>query len=83
MFGHIIDPRTGAPAESAMLAAIVDPSATDGDALTTALLTEPALLDAVQQRRPQMKALVLSGGPTAPTATAKGIALLEAQNERI
>jgi len=37
--GHIIDPRTGAPAEAAALAAVAAPSATETDALSTALLT--------------------------------------------
>ena len=38
-FGHVIDPRTGQPAESAMLAVVLLPSATETDALSTALLT--------------------------------------------
>lgn len=38
-YGHILDPRTGAPADRAILAAVVLPSATETDALSTALLT--------------------------------------------
>jgi thiamine biosynthesis lipoprotein len=38
LFGHILDPRTGEPAQSAVLAAVVLPSATETDALSTALL---------------------------------------------
>jgi thiamine biosynthesis lipoprotein len=38
-FGHVIDPRTGAPATEAVLAAVVLPNATETDALSTALLT--------------------------------------------
>ncbi len=38
-FGHVIDPRTGQPVESALLTAVVLPSATETDALSTALLT--------------------------------------------
>ena len=38
-FGHILDPRTGQPASQALLAAVVLPSATETDALSTALLT--------------------------------------------
>ncbi len=38
-FGHVIDPRTGQPVESASLSAVVLPSATETDALSTALLT--------------------------------------------
>jgi thiamine biosynthesis lipoprotein len=36
--GHVLDPRTGLPVESTLLAAVVTESATDGDALSTALL---------------------------------------------
>jgi thiamine biosynthesis lipoprotein len=38
-YGHVLDPRTGRPAESALLAAVVTESAIDSDALSTALLT--------------------------------------------
>ncbi len=40
--GHILDPRTGHPAENAVLAAVVLPSATETDALSTALLIRGA-----------------------------------------
>src|SRR4030095_7235736 len=43
-YGHIIDPRTGAPADNALLSAVVLPTATETDALSTALLTDPGLL---------------------------------------
>jgi thiamine biosynthesis lipoprotein len=58
-FGHIIDPRTGAPAESALLSAVVLPGATESDALSTALLTAPELMPAFQERRPEIRCLVL------------------------
>jgi thiamine biosynthesis lipoprotein len=38
-FGHVIDPRSGQPVTSAVLAAVVLPSATETDAFSTALLT--------------------------------------------
>lgn len=38
-YGHVIDPRTGQPTAGAALAAVVLPSATETDALSTALLT--------------------------------------------
>ena len=38
-FGHVIDPRTGQPVEGAWLSAVVLPTATETDALSTALLT--------------------------------------------
>jgi len=37
-FGHVLDPRTGWPVEKTLLAAAIAPSATDTDALSTALL---------------------------------------------
>lgn len=38
VYGHVIDPRTGSPVEGAVLAAVVTASATESDALSTALL---------------------------------------------
>jgi thiamine biosynthesis lipoprotein len=58
-FGHVIDPRTGQPVQSALLSVVVLPSATETDALSTALLTvgkEGHL--AVQKLRPQMRTLL-------------------------
>lgn len=37
-YGHVIDPRTGWPVSRALLAAVALPSATESDALSTALL---------------------------------------------
>jgi thiamine biosynthesis lipoprotein len=39
ILGHVLDPRTGMPVTGAVLAAVVLPSATETDALSTALLT--------------------------------------------
>jgi FAD:protein FMN transferase len=38
IFGHVLDPRTGWPVTGTALAAVVHPSATETDALSTALL---------------------------------------------
>jgi len=38
-YGHVLDPRSGWPVSGAYLSAVVLPSATDTDALSTALLT--------------------------------------------
>lgn len=38
IYGHVIDPRTGWPAENALLGAVVVPSAADSDALSTVIL---------------------------------------------
>jgi len=44
-FGHVIDPRTGRPVAGALAAAVIGPSPTDCDALSTALLVldEPGI----------------------------------------
>lgn len=57
-FGHVLDPRTGAPAQSALLAAVVCSSATDSDALSTALLTRGAPLLSVLCAAPGIGGLV-------------------------
>jgi thiamine biosynthesis lipoprotein len=41
-YGHVLDPRTGQPVADSLLAAVVLPSATETDALSTALLTRGA-----------------------------------------
>lgn len=58
-YGHVLDPRTGKPTASALLSAVVLPSATETDALSTALLTlGPAGLDRVSSLHSGIKALV-------------------------
>lgn len=59
-YGHVIDARTGQPTEGALLAAVVLPSATESDALSTMLLTlGPSGLERVRRLREQMRALVM------------------------
>lgn len=58
-FGHILDPRTGRPAAAALLSAVILPSATETDALSTALLTlGPEGHEQITRLRPGMRALV-------------------------
>jgi FAD:protein FMN transferase len=77
-FGHIIDPRTGYPADNAHLAAVVLPSATETDALSTALLTSgPSAQDTIALLRPDLRSLVmklLDGSP--PQIQTRGIEIL-------
>jgi thiamine biosynthesis lipoprotein len=75
-YGHIIDPRTGVPAENALLSAVVLPSATETDALSTALLTDAELLGPLVARRPGIRCLVVRGNESAPQVCAHGIATL-------
>jgi thiamine biosynthesis lipoprotein len=72
--GHIIDPRTGEPANRAVMSAVVLPSATETDALSTALLAlglEGHELTA--GLRPGMKTLVVSGLGEGRRCEARGI----------
>ena len=58
-FGHVIDPRTGWPVNNAVQAAVVLPSATETDALSTALLVMgPDGLEDIRRLRPDMQARV-------------------------
>jgi len=62
-YGHVLDPRTGQPASRALLAAVAHTSATETDALSTALLTVgSAGHDSIAALRPGMRTLVLEPG---------------------
>jgi thiamine biosynthesis lipoprotein len=59
-YGHVLDPRTGQPTSAAALAALILPSATEADALSTALLTLGAEgVASLRRIRPNVRALVL------------------------
>jgi thiamine biosynthesis lipoprotein len=64
-FGHVLDPRTGRPARGALLAAVTLPSATETDALSTALLTLGANNhDQIANLRPGMRTLLVVDSET-------------------
>jgi len=66
VYGHVIDPRKGEPVAGAVLAAVVLPSATETDALSTALLIDGAAgLDRLAGLRQEMRALVVCRGAKA------------------
>jgi thiamine biosynthesis lipoprotein len=59
MLGHVMDPRTGQPSANAVLAAVALPSATETDALSTALLTMgPAGHQTISGLRTNIRTLV-------------------------
>jgi FAD:protein FMN transferase len=67
VFGHVIDPRTGQPVMGALLAAVVLPSATETDALSTALLVAGETgHDQIARLRPQMRTIVLTENSDSP-----------------
>ena len=75
-FGHVIDPRTGEPATGTVLAAVVLPSATETDALSTALLTlGSAGHEHIAGLRCGMRTLVASESGGRLNVEAKGIKL--------
>jgi thiamine biosynthesis lipoprotein len=75
-YGHIIDPRTGEPALGTVLAAVVLPSATETDALSTALLTlGSAGHEQIAALRPGMRTLVVSESGGHLSVEANGIRL--------
>ena len=56
ILGHVIDPRTGHPADNAMLGAVILPSATETDAFSTALLVGGReALEILMPLRPAMR----------------------------
>ncbi len=60
-YGHVIDPRRGEPTDAALMAVIVLPSATDTDALSTALLVDGAAgIEAVKRKRAGVRSLVVN-----------------------
>jgi thiamine biosynthesis lipoprotein len=66
-FGHVLDPRTGRPVENPLLAAVTAPSATETDALSTALLVLGASgMERLRARFPGASFLVAEENRFAP-----------------
>lgn len=62
-YGHVLDPRSGAPVQGALLAAVVCSSAADSDALSTGMLVlGEALFPGLETLRPEARALVVRAG---------------------
>jgi thiamine biosynthesis lipoprotein len=81
-YGHVLDPRTGQPASNAVLAAVALPSATETDALSTALLvTGPEGHGTIARLRPGMRTLVIGPAATNYRAETQGISLARQPQE--
>lgn len=66
-FGHVLDPRTGQPVSGTLMTAVVLPSATETDALSTALLVAGAAsYETISSLRPAMRTLMLSEASSEP-----------------
>ena len=75
-FGHVIDPRTGWPVNNAVQAAVALPSATETDALSTALLVLGLDgRDTLSRLRPDMRALVMGPAEQGFRVASRGIAI--------
>jgi len=75
-FGHVLDPRSGQPVANAVLSAVVLPSATETDALSTALLVLGLDgHDKIAQLRPGMRTLVVGASGNNFRAESKEIAI--------
>ena len=73
VYGHVIDPRSGEPAQSALLAAVALPSATETDAFSTALLLGGMAGQAeIAALRPGMRTLVVGRDPASGETAAGG-----------
>jgi thiamine biosynthesis lipoprotein len=78
-YGHVLDPRTGEPANNALLAVVATKCATETDALSTALLTlGPAGMNLIGASRPGLRAMVVADGSESDRywIEAKGVAVL-------
>jgi len=74
-YGHVIDPRTGRPVNNAVQAAVMLPSATETDALSTALLVMGLEgHEAISGLRPDMRTLVVGPEEQGYQTEAQGIA---------
>ena len=73
-FGHVIDPGTGQPVSNALLAAVISPSATETDALSTALLTLGASgHEKISSLRNGMRTLLVTSAASGFHVEARGI----------
>jgi thiamine biosynthesis lipoprotein len=71
VLGHVLDPRTGYPVEAALLSAVALPSATETDALSTALLISGS--ERIAKLRPGMRTLRISERDNQLAAEGQGI----------
>lgn len=77
-YGHVIDPRTGFPTDAALLTAVVLESATETDALSTALLTQGVSgVEPLHSLRPAARTLVVSSFGETPVIVARRIDLTQ------
>ena len=65
-YGHVIDPRTGFPAERVLAATATAPTGAEADALATAFyVLGPEATESFCRNRPEIAALLVVGGQRA------------------
>ncbi len=80
-YGHVMDPRTGQPVNNAVQAAVVLPSATESDALSTALLVMGLEgHEEMSRLRPDMRTLVVAPAEEGFRVKARGITVPDFQS---
>ncbi len=66
-YGHVLDPRTGRPADGVASATATAPTAAEADAMSTAaFVAGPALADRLTRTRPHLGVVVLADAADAP-----------------
>ena len=83
-YGHVLDPRTGQPADSLLSATVLAPTATQADALATAFFVMG--LDASVefcQSRPEIGALLVSAGEQAGSMELTAIGINQSDWRRV
>jgi FAD:protein FMN transferase len=74
VYGHVLDPRSGQPVENALMAAVVAASATETDALSTAMLVSGTSQYEITSRlRPGMCSMLLTRGEKGVELRSHGI----------
>ena len=80
-YGHVLDPRTGRPVAGAVLAAVALPSATETDALSTALLVAGRQGGRrIERLRPAMRTLLMMRAGAGAGFTTRGNLGVAGQN---
>jgi thiamine biosynthesis lipoprotein len=74
VYGHVLDPGSGRPVENTLMAAVVTASATETDALSTAMLVSGAPDYEITSRlRPGMRSILLTWGEKGTEIRSNGI----------
>ena len=83
-YGHILDPRTGYPAEHTLMVTVVAQSAMLADALSTAFyVMQPAEVEAYCEARPEVAAILVLASEQSPGFEVRSFGFTESQSPQI